>query len=187
MEKIDNFNIYRSLQAGDHRFIALWELFNLSLEPRQLLEWFNNKQDTSFISDYSVIHKKNHTIAIYDISHRFNAEEENIYYPSINSMMDENKRFDMTYKNFEEILLHWELLRVSMPDIILLVIHEDNHVTLETDPKLSKSTKMLVMLLISINNRKNSLKNYKFSLDRNLRYNTYYIINFPIFNVLQIL
>jgi hypothetical protein len=53
-------------------------------------------------------------------------------------MLDENKRFDISYKNFEELLLRWEELRVSMPEIILLVIHEDNHVSLETDPTIIK-------------------------------------------------
>ncbi len=135
MKLIKDFNVYTCLNPADYRFGVIWQLFDLSLEPRQLLEWFNNKQETSFISDYSFIIKKENCIALYDISHGF---EEESTYVTINSMIDENKRFDMSYKNFEEILLHWELLRVSMPDIILLVIHEDNHVTLETDPKIIK-------------------------------------------------
>ena len=39
----------------------------------------------------------------------------------------------MSVKNFAEIIFQWEELRFSKLNIILLVIHEDNHVSLETD------------------------------------------------------
>lgn len=52
--------------------------------------------------------------------------------------LNPEKRFEMSAQNFIEILLEWEKLRVSRPDIILIVIHEDNHVSLETDPCILK-------------------------------------------------
>ncbi len=42
----------------------------------------------------------------------------------------------MSSQNFIEILMEWEKLRISRPDIILIVIHEDEHVSLETDPAI---------------------------------------------------
>ena len=44
----------------------------------------------------------------------------------------------MSRKNFAETLYQWEELRVSRPDTILVVIHQDNHVSLETDPTVIK-------------------------------------------------
>ncbi len=132
MQKVSGFNIYRSLQAGDHRFIALWELFSPFLEEKKYLKWLYDQSRTATGSEFITIHKKDGAISLYDHSEWLEGEEYRSIFP------DENKRFDMTYKNFEEILLHWEELRVSRPNIILLVIHEDNHVTLETDPKIIK-------------------------------------------------
>ncbi len=133
MQKTKTFNIYRSLQAGDHRFIALWFLFDRYINPHELLEWFYDKEEVIFATEWISVYKKDKCITLYDFSDLFGDETRGILREP-----DENKRFDMTYKNFEEILLHWELLRVSMPDIILLVIHENNYVTLETDPKIIK-------------------------------------------------
>ena len=59
-------------------------------------------------------------------------------YVTVNDRLDPEKRFEMSKKNFAEVLYQWEELRVSRPDIILVVIHEDNHVSLETDPKIIK-------------------------------------------------
>jgi len=44
----------------------------------------------------------------------------------------------MSRKNFAETLYQWEELRVSRPDTILVVIHQDNHVSLETDLTIIK-------------------------------------------------
>ena len=49
-----------------------------------------------------------------------------------------NEKFTMTKENFSQNIHQWEELRVVRPDIILVVIHEDNHVTLETDPTIIK-------------------------------------------------
>jgi hypothetical protein len=49
-----------------------------------------------------------------------------------------DKRFIMSKENFLHILEQWEELRVSRPDTILIVIHKDNHVSLETDPVIIK-------------------------------------------------
>jgi hypothetical protein len=132
MEKVEDSIQYRSLQAGDHRFIALWCLFDPLQEPNQLLKWLYDKERTVDGNEFFDIRKKDGVIALYDRSEWLEGEEYRSVFP------DENKRFDMSYKNFEEILLRWEKLRVSMPEIILLVIHEDNHVSLETDPTIIK-------------------------------------------------
>jgi hypothetical protein len=139
MQLIKEFDIYTCLNPShDYRFGVIWDLFNPSWRANQLLEWFYDEKDPITSYECVSIRKQKNSIALYDISHRFNAEDDNVYYPSINSMLDENKRFDISYKNFEELLLRWEELRVSMPEIILLVIHEDNHVSLETDPTIIK-------------------------------------------------
>lgn len=52
--------------------------------------------------------------------------------------LDPAKRFEMSLKNFADILFEWEKLRVSRPDIVLIVIHEDNHVSLEAHPRVIK-------------------------------------------------
>ena len=134
---------YTIIEKVNFKFYLIYEILNFNFynkdfaEPN-LLTWLDNQDDTSYIINYAIIHKEKNSIALYDISHTLNAEDDNVYYPTVNSMLDENKRFDMSYKNFEEILLRWEELRVSMPEIILLVIHEDNHVSLETDPTIIK-------------------------------------------------
>ncbi len=134
---------YYVVETVDSKFYLTYSILDFHFYQKcfsseNLIEWLYDKKRTCTGNQFFDISKKDHIIALYDISHALNAEDENAYYPTVNSMLDENKRFDMSYKNFEEILLHWEELRVSMPDIILLVIHEDNHVTLETDPKIIK-------------------------------------------------
>jgi hypothetical protein len=139
MQLIKQFDIYTCLNPShDYKFGVIWCLFDPLWRPNQLLEWFYDKKRMAISDEYVSIRKKDNSIALYDISHGLNAESDNVYYASINSMLDENKRFDMSYKNFEELLLGWEELRVSMPEIILLVIHEDNHVSLETDAAIIK-------------------------------------------------
>jgi len=121
----------------DLKFYLIHETltYHLSLthckEPN-LLDWLYDIEKTVHGDEFFDIRKKKETIALYDRSGWLEGEEYRSIFP------DENKRFDMTYKNFEEILLRWEELRVSMPETILIVIHEDNHVSLETDPLIIK-------------------------------------------------
>jgi len=132
MKLIKDFDIYTCLNPSDYRFGVIWQLFNTRFEPKKYLNWLYDNQRIGTGNEFFDICKKKETIALYDRSGWLEGEEYLSIFP------DENKRFDMTYKNFEEILLQWEELRVSMSETILIVIHEDNHVSLETDPVIIK-------------------------------------------------
>jgi hypothetical protein len=131
MQKIEGYNRYRSLQAGDHRFVGLWFLFDPLWEPQELIKWLLNDKRSITCTDWICVQKENGKIALYDVSATMDETYTGEY-------LVPEKRFEISRDNFEEILTKWEELRVSRPDTILLVIHEDNHVSLETDPVIIK-------------------------------------------------
>ncbi len=123
---------YQFKEAMNSKFASLSYLFDFSWEPNQLLAWFFNTEKTVTGDEFIEIRKEETCIRIYDRSQWLLGEEYYLPFP------EDGDYFEMSFKNFEEILLRWEELRVSLPDIILMVIHEDNYVTLETDPKIIK-------------------------------------------------
>jgi len=114
------------------KFASINQLFSPFIISGELIEWFSNEEETIDGNECVDIRKEKGAIALYDIS---DGLDEEVY---ISIDPDPAKRFEMSRKNFAEILYQWEELRVSRPDTILVVIHEDNHVSLETDPTVIK-------------------------------------------------
>ncbi|MBV8660913.1 MAG: hypothetical protein JO129_02100 [Candidatus Dependentiae bacterium] len=133
MKKFDDSIYYQILEPMNFKFVAITRLFDPFIRSEQLIDWFSDEKKTVEGNDWVEIRKERSAIALYDISDQLNEE-----YPSIMVELDPAKRFEMSRKNFAEIIYQWEELRVSRPDIILVVIHEDNHVSLETDPTIIK-------------------------------------------------
>ena len=131
MKKTSSFDMYKSLEAGDYRFAVLWDLLSDDFRPEQLIEWSMNDNNTAKGNEGVYIRKERGSIALYDVSDSMDETYTGEY-------LDPENRFEMTIENFREVLEKWEKLRVSRPDIILIVIHEDNHVSLETDPVIIK-------------------------------------------------
>ena len=132
MQKIQKYNLYKFMGSTDWRFRPVTELFSEYIRSGELIDWFSDEDQTVYGNENIVIYKEKGVIELYD---RSNELSENGY---ISIFPDETKRFEMSVKNFAEIIYQWEELRVSRPDIILIVIHEDNHVSLETDPVIIK-------------------------------------------------
>lgn len=129
---------YKVIEIVDSRFYSLYEaleyhFYQTKFSGVNLIDWFLNEKRTVDGNEYIDIRKEKNAIAIYDISDRLNEDY-------IGSYIDPNPdlRFEMSRENFIELLYHWEELRISKPDTILIVIHENNHVTLETDPVVIK-------------------------------------------------
>ena len=132
MKKIDNSVYYQFLEPMEYRFAALTELFSPFIRPGELIDWLSDEKQTVDSYECLDIYKERGAIALYDTSDGLN---EDVY---ISIFPDQTKRFEMSVKNFAEIIYKWEELRVNRPDIILIVIHEDNHVSLEADPVIVK-------------------------------------------------
>ena len=124
----ENSLYYQILETMDYKFATINRLFTPYFNSGQLINWLNNERETAECSDWVYIRKEYDAIALYDVS----ASMDETY---TGDYIDPEKRFEMTVENFRDVVEKWEELRVSKPDIILLVIHEDNHVSLETDPK----------------------------------------------------
>ena len=127
---------YKVLEKVNSQFYSLYEILDLHFYKKyfsnpDLINWLFNENRTLESNDWVYIQKENDKIALYDIS----ASMDETY---TGEYLVPEKRFEMSYKNFEEILTKWEEVRVSRPDTILIVIHEDNHVSLETDPVIIK-------------------------------------------------
>lgn len=127
---------YKVLEIVDSRFYSLYEtleyyFYHNYFKPGELIEWLTSGSNTAKGNEWAYIRKEKGAIALYDVSDSMDETYTGEY-------LDPTKRFEMTLKNFTEILYQWEELRVSRPDIILVVIHEDNHVSLETDPAIIK-------------------------------------------------
>lgn len=132
IKMIKNSAYFQGLEISDHRFFCIGELFSPFIRPGELIAWFYNEKKIGKSYECMDLYKKEDCIELYDQSESF-ADES-----SYRGTWDITKRFIMTKENFLHILEQWEELRVSRPDIILVVIHEDNHVTLETDPVIIK-------------------------------------------------
>lgn len=132
MNKSQTYDVYTFKGSTDWRFVPILELFSPYIRPGELINWFCDEDQTVDSYECVDIRKEKGAIALYDTSDGLN---EDVY---ISIFPDETKRFEMSRKNFAKIIYQWEELRVSRPDIILVVIHEDNHVTLETDPAIIK-------------------------------------------------
>lgn len=131
MNKIQEYNMYQYLEHMDYRFGSIAQVTNHKFTAGQLLDWLMNEKKTSIGNDWVSIDKEDGVIALYDVSDFLDETYVGDYF-------NPAKRFEMSIQNFTEILLRWEELRVSKPDIIVIVIHEDNHVSLETDPVIIK-------------------------------------------------
>jgi len=131
MKKNQKYDIYQFFGSGDWRFAPLTELFSPYRWSNELIDWFYDEKRTSFGNELISIDKKQNFIVLYDTSDQL----DETY---VGPMRDPAKRFEMTRENFLQIIHQWEELRISRPDIILVVIHEDNHVSLETDQKIIK-------------------------------------------------
>ena len=133
MKKSQEYDVYTFTGSGNWRFGPIIQLFDPFMKQGELIEWLMDEKKTSTGNEWVSIDKERGAIALYDISDQFADETASLLID-----LNTKKRFEMSKKNFAEILYQWEELRVSRPDIILVVIHEDNHVTLETDPKVIK-------------------------------------------------
>jgi len=131
MKKNENSHRYQIIERIDYRFGSLVELFSPYRWPNELIEWFHDEKRMSAGNELISIDKKQKIIVLYDTSDQL----DETY---VDPMRDPAKRFEMTRENFLQIIHQWEELRISRPDIILVVIHEDNHVSLETDQKIIK-------------------------------------------------
>ncbi|MBP6869757.1 hypothetical protein KBC04_02660 [Candidatus Babeliales bacterium] len=107
------------------------KILSNNFRPGELIDWLMDETKTMRSSDWVSINKERGVIALYDVSNSIDETYTGDY-------LDPEKCFEMSVKNFTEIVFEWEKLRVSKPDIILIVIHEDNHVSLETDPIIIK-------------------------------------------------
>ena len=148
---IKNSKHYQGLEIGDHRFFCIGVLFSPYIRPNQFIEWFHDDKETVEGNEYIRIYKKIDCIEMYDIGDRMS--DETIF------NLDPLKRFEMSRENFAEIIYQWEQLRVSRPDIILVVIHEDNHVSLETDPIIIKEYQD-AGYVFDINKKSQGMKEY---------------------------
>lgn len=131
MKIIKEYNMYQFLKTMDYKFSCLSEILEGNFMPHQLIDWFFNEKRTITGNEYIDIRKENNKIALYDVSDSMDEEYTGEF-------LNPEKRFEMSRENFIELLYHWEELRISKPDTILIVIHENNHVTLETDPVVIK-------------------------------------------------
>ena len=136
MSKIKKYDMYKIIEPLNATFLSLSELCNDDIKEEKNLDWLNHAkkivEGNEWIggNEWFEIYKERDVIALYDTSDRMS--DETI------SKLDPLKRFEMSYKNFAEILYQWEALQETRPDIILIVIHEDNHVSLEADPVIIK-------------------------------------------------
>jgi hypothetical protein len=132
MIKINKYDMYRVLEMGDSRFACIMGLFDPFIRKGKIIEWFNS-DNLYFTGSNSIgVDKENNSIVLYNLSSSFIDEDE------FEEEEFVHQKIIMSRKNFYEIICKWDELRVSYPDIILVVIHEDNHVSLETDPVIIK-------------------------------------------------
>lgn len=122
---------YRFVEKMNHKFGVLAQIAGDDFKSGELIEWSMNDNYTAEANEWVYIRKERGVIALYNVSDSMDETYTGEY-------LDPAKRFEMSVKNFVEILFAWEKLRISTPDIILIVIDEDNHVSLEADPRVIK-------------------------------------------------
>ncbi|MBP6869296.1 hypothetical protein KBC04_00210 [Candidatus Babeliales bacterium] len=123
---------YTILEKLDYKFALIFQLldpfFYISLLGEEtIIQWFMNQEKTVKSTEWMQIEKEDGVIALYDTSAEMDFERRI-------SKPDPLLRFEMSIESFATLLFEWEKLRISKPEIVLIVIHEDNHVSLETDP-----------------------------------------------------
>jgi len=131
MQKIQEYDLYQFTGSNDWRFMPLTELFSPYIRAGKLIEWFNSNNLYFAGSSYVGVDKEGDFVKIYNLNGECMFDEDD---PEDAKYL--NEKFTMTKENFSQIIHQWEDLRISRPDIILVVIHEDNHVTLETNPTI---------------------------------------------------
>ncbi|MGZ6251113.1 MAG: hypothetical protein ACXWL2_03730, partial [Candidatus Chromulinivorax sp.] len=129
MKKVLHFNRYKCLETADYRFGVIWHLLHDNFNQGELIEWLYDEKKFYFSNEWININKERGVIALYDMS----AHMDETY---CGNFTDPTKRFVMSVENFKEVIEAWSKLQESKPDIVLLVIHEDDHVSLETDPTI---------------------------------------------------
>ena len=129
MQKDPIYNIYTFKGPNDWRFYPLLKLISNDFQVNQLINWLDNDKELVESSEWIYIRKEKGVIALYDIS-------SNMDETYCGNFTDPTKRFVMSVENFKEVVETWSKLQESKPDIVLLVIHEDDHVSLETDPTI---------------------------------------------------
>lgn len=131
MQKSKEYDIYTYKGSSDKRFFNIKQILNDDFQPGQLLDWLWNEKKISLTSEWITMDKERGGIALYDIS----ASMDETY---CGNYIDPTKRFVMSVKNFAELMIEWDTLRVSRPDTILLVIDDNDYVSLESDPAIIK-------------------------------------------------
>ncbi len=131
MQKDREYNVYTFKGPNDSRFYPLLKILSKDFQPYQLVDWLGDEKQMAESSEWVYIRKERGIIALYDVSDSMDETYTGEY-------LVPEKRFEVSIKNFAEILYQWEELRVSRPETILIVIHEDNHVSLETNPIIIK-------------------------------------------------
>jgi len=131
MQKDREYNIYTFKGPNDSRFYPLLKILSKDFQSYQLVNWLEDEKQIAESSEWVYIRKERGVISLYDVSDSMDETYTGEY-------LDPTKRFEMSVKNFAEILYQWEELRVARPDVILIVIHEDNHVSLEINPHIIK-------------------------------------------------
>lgn len=125
---------YRVAESVDYRFAMISKLFGYDFSSGELLAWLDDKKKESIGNQWINIEKERQKIVLYDLSPFFGDDT----YTLINSIMEKSCFFEMTIENFREVIEKWEKLGVTRPDIILIVIDEENYVYLESDLKIIK-------------------------------------------------
>ncbi len=120
---------YRFVEPLNYKFGTLAEIVSNSFQRGQLIDWLWNENEVSLSSEWITMDKERGGIALYDIS----ASMDETY---CGNYIDPTKRFVMSVKNFAELMIEWDTLRVSRPDTILLVIDDNDYVSLESDPAI---------------------------------------------------
>jgi len=126
---------YQKLETMNPTFFALTRLFSFNpfARPSRLIEWFDSDSLYFSGSSFVGVDKEGDFVNIYNLNGECMFDEDD---PEDAKYL--NEKFTMKKENFSQIIHQWEELRVAGPDIILIVIHEDNHVSLETDPVIIK-------------------------------------------------
>jgi hypothetical protein len=97
MKKTVQFDMYKSLEAGDCRFAVLWQILSDDFRPGKLIDWLMIDNNTAEGNEWVYIRKERGAIALYDVSDSMDETYTEEY------LLPE-KRFEMSVKNFAEIL-----------------------------------------------------------------------------------
>jgi len=138
IKRLKEYPTYQILEPLDTRFHSVYNALRFHYSQTQwkrknLIDWLMDEDDKHTSGDYVDINKEHNKIVLYDEFDQYGDDR------SSHTAHDLTQRFEMTVKNFAEIVYQWQQLQETPPDIILLVIDEHNHVALETDPLIIKA------------------------------------------------